>query len=83
VRGRDNFSGLVNLLRRNIAPGYLLNTCFHEWSKSFSREIECSPDLTKQLQSALNDESAKPGGKRDPVALYKKMVVLLSGFRMR
>lgn len=82
-RGRDNFSGLINLLRRNIAPSDLLNACFHEWSKSFSHEIECSPDLTRQLQSALNDESAKLGGKRDPVALYKKMVVLLSGFRMR
>jgi hypothetical protein len=80
---RDNFSGLVNLLRRNIAPGELLNTCLGQWLKSFSREAGNAPGLIARLQKALDDEKARPAGKRDPVALYKTMAGLLSGFRMR
>jgi len=80
---RDNFSGLVNLLRRNIAAGELLGTCFQQWLHSFSREMRQSPELARQLEAALADEGAKPAGKRDPVAAYRKMAGLLSGFRAR
>jgi hypothetical protein len=80
---RDNFSGLVNLLRRNIAPGELLNTCFREWFKSFSSEIKRSPDLARELQAFIDDDMAKPAGKRDPVAVYQMAAGLLSNFRMR
>jgi hypothetical protein len=81
--GRDNFSGLVNLLRRNIAPGEIMNICYCEWTKSFSREIGHSPALAKQLQTIMDDEKGRPAGKRDPVAVYRKMAGLLSNFRMK
>lgn len=32
--GKEAASGFVNLLRRNISPGSLLETCFAEWKKS-------------------------------------------------
>lgn len=80
---RDNFSALVNLLRRNIAPGELPGTCLQQWLHSFSREVRHHPELVSQLEAALADEGAKPAGKRDPVALYQKMAGLLSGFRIR
>ena len=79
--GRDDFSGLVNLLRRNIAPGELLGTCLGEWFKSFSREVKHSPDLARQLQTIGDTEKAQPAGKRDPVAVYRKVAGLLAGFR--
>lgn len=79
---RDNFSGLVNLLRRNIAPGELLNVCFLEWSRSFARELRRSPYLAGQLQTIMADEKTRPTGKQDPLALYRKMADMLSGFRM-
>lgn len=81
--GRDNFSGLVNLLRRNIAPGELLNACFREWSRSFSREIRRSPNLAGQLQAIMDEETARPAGKGSPIAVYGKLTRLLSDFRMK
>jgi hypothetical protein len=80
---RDNFIGLVNLLRRNIAPGELLDACYREWSKSFSREIKHAPDLARQLQTIMAEAKNRPTGKQDPVALYRRMTGLLSGFRLK
>ena len=80
---RDNFSGLVNLLRRNIAPGDLITACFREWSRSFSREVGQSPDLARELQAVVDGETARPAGKRNPLEAYRKMAGLLSGFRMK
>ncbi len=80
---RDNFGGLVNLLRRNIAPGNVITACFGEWSRSFSREIGQNPDLAGQLQVMVNGEKAGPPGKRDPVGAYRKMAGLLANFRAR
>jgi hypothetical protein len=73
----------VNLLRRNIAPGELLDACYREWSKSFSREIKHAPDLARQLQTIMAEAKNRPTGKQDPVALYRRMAGLLSGFRLK
>jgi hypothetical protein len=70
---RDNFSGLVNLLRRNIAPGELLNACYREWSRSFVREIKRSPALEEQVKIIVTNEAARPAGKRDPLARYREI----------
>jgi len=79
---RDHFSGLVNLLRRNIAPHELMSICFKEWHDSFSRELKHLPELAGELQRVLDEESAGPAAKRDPVALYRRMRALLAFFRM-
>lgn len=70
---RDNFSGLVNLLRRNIAAGELLETCFREWSRSFSREFRQLPALEEQVKAIVAEEAARPAGKRDPPARYREI----------
>ena len=80
---RDNFSGLVNLLKRNIGKGDLLATCFREWSRSFSREMGRSPELAAKLQALVNDQAAEPVGRRDPVAVYRKMTELLGEMRLK
>ena len=78
---RDNFSGLVNLLRRNIAQADLLDVCFREWSKSFSRENLHNPAIEKQVKSIVSDEAARPSGKRDPLARYREIARVLAGQR--
>jgi hypothetical protein len=80
---RDNFSGLVNLLRRSVAPGNLMSVCLREWSKTYSREIRQTPELAGQVQTIMDDLEKKPAEKPDPVGIYRKMSGLLSDFRMR
>lgn len=80
---RDHFSGLVNLLKRNLNPRELPGTCLEEWLKSFSREMKVSPDLPGKLRALVAQETARPAGRRDPVAVYGKMAVLLTNFRRR
>jgi len=79
---RDNFSGLVNLLRRNITPGELLNACFREWSRSFSREFKDNPALGDQVRAIVSDEAARPVGKRDPLARYREIGRILEKERL-
>ena len=74
---RDNFSGLVNLLRRNIASGELLNACFREWSRSFSREFRNNPALGEQVRAIVSDEAARSAGKRNPLARYREIARIL------
>jgi hypothetical protein len=80
---RDHFSGLVNLLRRNIAPHEVMSTCFKEWRHSFSGELKNLPELAGELQKVLDEEQAGPAAKRDPVALYRRMTELLAFFRIK
>lgn len=81
--GRDNFSGLVNLLRRNIVPADLLDSCYREWLKSFARESGQQPELGERIRAVMKRESAKPAQKRDPVAAYREISGILSNLRLR
>lgn len=83
VCGRDNFSGLVNLLRRNIPQEEIIRACFREWSKTFSRELGKSPEIAGELRKIVGDGRGGPAGKSDPVAVYRKISGLLSDFRMK
>ncbi len=75
--GRDNFSGLVNLLRRNIPPAGLLDACFREWRRSFSRELKGNPGLDGQVRAIVAGEAARPAAKRDPLARYREIARLI------
>ena len=83
VSARDNFSGLVNLLRRNIPREEIIGACYSEWSRTFSREIGQSPELVRELRAIVAEEKVRPKGKSDQVVVYGKISTLLSGFRMR
>lgn len=79
--GRDNFNGLVNLLRRNIAPADLLVTCFREWSASSTRDYRRFPLLGEQVSAIVAGDAAKPPAKRDPVARYREIADILAAHR--
>jgi hypothetical protein len=79
---RDNFSGLVNLLRRNIAPGELLTACYREWSRSFSREFRNDPSLGEKVRAIVSCDAARPVGKRDPLARYREIARILEKKRL-
>lgn len=80
---RDNFSGLVNLLRRNIVQANLLENCYREWLKSFAREARQRPVMVEQIRKVVERESARPAQKRNPLAAYREIAGILSNFRLR
>jgi hypothetical protein len=65
----DSFSGLVNLLQRNIPANQLLKVCCQEWQKSFRRELEQDAALRKELHDAMTAQD-------DPVAGYQRIARL-------
>ena len=65
----DSFSGLVNLLQRNIPANQLLKVCCQEWQKSFKRELEQDAGLRKELHDAMTAQD-------DPVARYQRIARL-------
>jgi len=75
---QDAISGLVNLLRRNIPPSGLLDVCFREWTKSFSREYRESNGTRARIQSIVDHEQAKPPAKRDPASGYCEIARILA-----
>jgi hypothetical protein len=51
---KDQFSGLVNLLRRNIPPDQILDSCSREWEKSaFSSRDKRSRELAGIIKRKL------------------------------
>jgi hypothetical protein len=75
---KDAVGGLISLLRRNIPKTELLDVCFREWTKSFSREYRESDGTRARLQSIVDQEMAKPPAKRNPAAGYRKLARILA-----
>ncbi len=65
----DSFSGLVNLLQRNIPVNQVLKVCCQEWQKSFKRELEQDAGLRKELHDAMTPQD-------DPVTRYQRIARL-------
>ncbi len=75
VLGRDAATGFVNLLRRNIPAGDLLEKCFAEWKKS---SAAARPGVkVAEVEAVINAEKALPPRARDPVQAYARVVALL------
>lgn len=77
VAGKDAAAGFVNLLRRNISAGDVLNTCFAEWKKSCPKNNPHTAARLKEVQSVLDSEKAKPRRERDPIAAYRTICGIL------
>lgn len=75
---KDAISGLVNLLRRNLPPSGLLEACFREWSKSFSREYRESNATRVRIQAIVDQEQAKPAAQRAPASGYREITRILA-----
>ena len=69
IRGRESGEGLINLLRRSIAPKQVLAMCAEEWKKAFDPG-------GKSLKSAHLEKVAAGGS--DPVAAYRAIAEVLS-----
>jgi len=83
VAGREAAAGFVNLLRRNVAPREVLNTCFAEWKKSFTRGARSSAARIEQAQAVLDAEGALPLRQRDPVKTYQEICGILKAGSVR
>jgi hypothetical protein len=76
--GKDNFTGLVNLLRRTIPREKLLASCFSEWRRSFAREYREHPEKLVQVEALLEEEALLPARRRDVPAAYRRISELLA-----
>lgn len=81
--GKDNFGGLVSLLRRSVAPQALLEACYKEWSKSFSRGCKFPPSTLERIRAVINGERSAKGRNSDPVAGYVKISKILAERKYR
>lgn len=75
---KDNFTGLVNLLRRTISREKLLESCFSEWRRSFAREYRGHPEKLAQVEALLEEAAQLSPRKRDLPALYRRISGLLA-----
>lgn len=56
--GKDSTSGLINLLRRNIAPGELIQACLQQWKRSFARQT--NPNRLAAAEAAAAANHSRP-----------------------
>jgi hypothetical protein len=73
VAGREASAGFVNLLRRNITSANLLQVCFAEWKKSFSKPGAASSTRHVQAEALVNAEMARSPLDRQPLVLYQEI----------
>jgi hypothetical protein len=65
VEGRDSATGLVNLLRRSVAPSEILATCLAEWKRTGA-----APEKVQAVEGIFAADKARPARERSPVATY-------------
>jgi hypothetical protein len=71
----DHVGGLINLLRRKIGTGTLLDICLEEWEKSQGQRY-CG--LQEKIQEARDRIELDKGSRRDPVETYGEITRILS-----
>ncbi len=69
VTGKSADEGLINLLRRSVAPSELLVRCAAEWKKSFDRDGR-NPKAA-HLEHVLAAEQSRAARERNPIAAYE------------
>ena len=78
VLGKESAAGFVNLLRRNLASGDVLNACHAEWRKSFARDARVSAAKQERIQAVLDAEKVLTPRERNPVRAYQTISAILS-----
>jgi hypothetical protein len=79
VTGKEAAAGLINLLRRNIAPKDVLRVCFEEWTSSMARRGAHSIARVDEAQSVFETEAARAKAEQDPVQAYARIRLALKG----
>jgi hypothetical protein len=76
VTGRDSMSGIVSLVRRNIAAGGLPRVCLEEWERAFPSKVKEPSEKLRQARSVVQEA-------RDPVEAYRRIRRILLERRRR
>jgi len=71
--GKDSVSGLVNLLRRNIPPSRVLDTCIDEWQRSAQHTDTEAGRRLQTLREIARKERANPRNRRNLAGAYNRM----------
>jgi hypothetical protein len=80
ARGKDSMAGLVNLLRRNVPAGALLDACVEEWRKADRRQAPGDEERLRRMKE-MAARTASGGTRRGDVArLYNEIgAIALAG----
>jgi hypothetical protein len=73
---KDYLSGLVNLLRRNIKSGDIVDVCFHEWVKTTGQRSHPANDL-KQIKEIIEKDKKIPLPQRNSLKSYESISHIL------
>jgi hypothetical protein len=76
VLGRSAAEGFRNLLRRTVPSNEVLALLLNQWKESQRRQMQAA--RLADAQDLVNLETSLPPGQRDPVAIFRKLVVLLN-----
>lgn len=76
--GKDQLSGLINLLRRNIEPAVILKVCFEEWQKSLGQNARGMQDKVELARNLTEAEQALSARTRTIVTDYRRISAILS-----
>jgi hypothetical protein len=77
VAGKDASTGVINLLRRSIPAGKLLETCFNEWKKSAAQGSGYSAARIQQAEAAFLAENSNAAKDRNVIAAYRTISTIL------
>jgi hypothetical protein len=77
VQGRGSAAGLLNILRRSVAPADIVAVCLDEWRATHPRGIPGSERRFADAQDCLNLEMERPPQQRNPVDTYRRITQIL------
>lgn len=75
--GKDSVSGLVNLLRRNVPTGRILETCIDEWEQSEAHSGTDSRRRLTAMREIARAPRAKDRGKPNMADAYNRIATFL------
>ncbi|MBI5577150.1 MAG: hypothetical protein HY896_12410 [Deltaproteobacteria bacterium] len=77
--GKDSRSAFSDLLRRNIPPEILLETCLDEWTRSFSHARRTPGDRVDRARDLVLSRKGHRRTKRDLLEGYRAITRILRG----
>lgn len=78
VPGKDAAAGFVNLLRRNIPPGEILEVCFDQWTRSLLHRANYRIAGVDEAQAIMERERSRPSSARNAAAAYVQIARALN-----
>jgi len=72
-QGRDQASGLVNLLRRSVPAADILKVCLREWRETLPCSEKPLQDKMERIEIIARREQGRDPRQRDPVSAYQEI----------